>query len=636
MLNTFKFVPLLLLVFISGEVWATEYHVAKQGSDQHEGSSARPFETIQVAAAVAQPGDTITVHAGIYREYVNPPRGGSSDIRRIVYRAAAGEKVEIRGSETIDQWEKTSDGIWRVKIPNTFFGSYNPYRDTLTGDWLSKKGINHHTGEVYLNDVALFERNTLEEVIRPTPYPDAQDQKASTYVWYCESTNDSTTLWANFQNYDPNRERVEINARASCFYPDRPGRNYITVRGFHMSQAATQWAAPTAEQIGLIGTHWSKGWVIENNVISHSKSVGITLGKDRQSGHNVWSQNPSKDGATHYNEVIFKALWAGWSAEKIGSHVVRNNVIRDCGQAGIVGSLGAIFSQIYDNHIYDIWTRRTFTGAEMAGIKIHAAIDVLIRQNRVNNTGRGIWLDWMAQGTRVTANLLYDNTTDDLFCEVNHGPYLVDNNILLSEIAIKDWSEGGAFVHNLIGGKISRKLVADRFTPYHLPHSTKVAGLRNIVGSDNRFYNNIFAKYNGGLAGRQDAEFYGLSGYAEAEFPIQAAGNLFLNGAAPLILTSGIVKRNFDPNIRLEEKGDSVLLYMTLPNLSANILPALVTTNLLGTTQISNAIFEQPDGMSLSIDEDYFGNQRKPTNLSPGPFSSLKQDSRAYRVWYQR
>ena len=28
--------------------------------------------------------------------------------------------------------------------------------------------------------------------------------------------------------------------------------NYITIRGFHMSQAATQWAAPTAEQIGLI------------------------------------------------------------------------------------------------------------------------------------------------------------------------------------------------------------------------------------------------------------------------------------------------------------------------------------------------------------------------------------------------
>ena len=28
----------------------------------------------------------------------------------------------------------------------------------------------------------------------------------------------------------------------------------------------------------MIGTHWSKGWIIENNVISHSMNSGITLG----------------------------------------------------------------------------------------------------------------------------------------------------------------------------------------------------------------------------------------------------------------------------------------------------------------------------------------------------------------------
>jgi hypothetical protein len=31
--------------------------------------------------------------------------------------------------------------------------------------------------------------------------------------------------------------------------------------------------------LGLIGTHWSKGWIIENNVISHSICSGIALGK---------------------------------------------------------------------------------------------------------------------------------------------------------------------------------------------------------------------------------------------------------------------------------------------------------------------------------------------------------------------
>ena len=32
-------------------------------------------------------------------------------------------------------------------------------------------------------------------------------------------------------------------------------------------------------EIGLIGAHWSKGWIIENNVIRYSTCVGVTLGK---------------------------------------------------------------------------------------------------------------------------------------------------------------------------------------------------------------------------------------------------------------------------------------------------------------------------------------------------------------------
>ena len=63
----------------------------------------------------------------------------------------------------------------------------------------------------------------------------------------------------------------------------------------------------------------------------------------------------------------------------------------------------------------------------MAGIKIHAAVDTLIAGNHIHRTGRGIWLDWMAQGARVTGNLLHDNDgTQDLFFEVNHGPFLID------------------------------------------------------------------------------------------------------------------------------------------------------------------------------------------------------------------
>ena len=77
--------------------------------------------TIQAAANIAQPGDIINVHEGIYRERINPPRGGISNNERIVYRVAKDEKVVIKGSEIIKGWEKIKEDVWKVTIPNTSF-----------------------------------------------------------------------------------------------------------------------------------------------------------------------------------------------------------------------------------------------------------------------------------------------------------------------------------------------------------------------------------------------------------------------------------------------------------------------------------------------------------------------------------
>ena len=67
---------LLTLAVLAADAAAGEYHVALTGSDANPGTQKAPFRTIQHASDLAQPGDTITVHAGVYRERVNPPRGG--------------------------------------------------------------------------------------------------------------------------------------------------------------------------------------------------------------------------------------------------------------------------------------------------------------------------------------------------------------------------------------------------------------------------------------------------------------------------------------------------------------------------------------------------------------------------------
>ena len=81
-------------------------HVATSGSDSADGSEDHPFHTISRAAGLAQPGDTVTVHRGEYREWVRPPRGGLSDQRRITYRAGMGEHVVVKGLERVTGWHR--------------------------------------------------------------------------------------------------------------------------------------------------------------------------------------------------------------------------------------------------------------------------------------------------------------------------------------------------------------------------------------------------------------------------------------------------------------------------------------------------------------------------------------------------
>ena len=104
-----------------------EYHVTKTGNDAADGNLDNPLRTVNAAAQMAMPGDTVTVHEGTYREWVNPFYGGIDDARRILYRAAEGERVELKGSEPVTEWKKGKNGVWTACLPNSFFGNFNPF-----------------------------------------------------------------------------------------------------------------------------------------------------------------------------------------------------------------------------------------------------------------------------------------------------------------------------------------------------------------------------------------------------------------------------------------------------------------------------------------------------------------------------
>ena len=86
-----------------------EYHVAINGCDFSEGTKEHPFQTISKAAETAETGDTVIVHNGEYREWVKPAHSGYSNLSRITFEAAKGEKVVIKGSERIQSWENIGE-----------------------------------------------------------------------------------------------------------------------------------------------------------------------------------------------------------------------------------------------------------------------------------------------------------------------------------------------------------------------------------------------------------------------------------------------------------------------------------------------------------------------------------------------
>jgi hypothetical protein len=655
-----------------------EIHVATAGPDHADGSKDQPFRTINEAAALAQPGDTVVVHGGEYREWVRPRRGGLSDQRRITYTAAPGEHVVIKGSERVTGWDRVLGDVWTVAVPNTLFGSFNPFAEEIDGDWIvypDESTPRKHLGDVYLNGTSFYEVSTVAAVSDPPLRTEVIDDWTATvdrvrdpeqtrFVWYADVGPDQTTIWANFPGADPNDELVEINVRRSVFYPAEHHLDYITVRGFELAQGATPWAPPTADQPGLIGPNWAKGWIIEDNVIHDAKCAAISIGKEMSTGHNYATLRRDKPGYQYQLESVFAARQIGWDFEHIGSHIVRRNTIYDCGQNGIVGHLGCVFSTIEDNHVYNIALKREFYGYEIAGIKLHAAIDVIIRHNRIHDCSLGTWLDWQTQGTRVSRNLYYDNNRD-LFVEVSHGPYLVEHNVLASRVSLELFSQGGAFVNNLVCGTVSSVPVLERPTPYHIPHSTQVTGYAAIHGGDDRYIGNVFLGGDPALAYGSTSRTGDMAGHGTAGYdghpasmdeylalvadptrgdherfmgvkqPVYIHDNVYAAGANPFEAENGaIVLTGGDVIATVVDEGAEVYLETQLPAGFDSARLGVITGSDLERVRFVDADFEERDGTPAILGNDLLNlDKTRQVAWPAGPIATLASGVARTRVW---
>jgi len=565
-------------------------------------------------------------------------------------------------------------------VNNGIFGSYNPYTTYVCGDWYFAPTV-RHTGAVYINDLMMYETVTLEECIEGAADPHSWVPEESKYKWYTEQDGDETVLYANFKGLDPNKEKVEINVRRNCFMPSKNGVGYITVSGFLITKAATTWAPPAAYQDGMIGPHWSRGWIIEDCEISNSKCCGISLGKYRDPENDMYFYTKHVKSPTQMErDAVCRGQFHGWLKERVGGHIIRRCNVHHCEQTGIVGRMGGVFSIIEDCHIHHICNSQQLGGAETAGIKLHAAIDVTIRRNHIHNCILGVWCDWEAQGARITQNLMHDNHrpdyatpaqgamfSGDVFIEVGHGPTLIDNNVLLSRVSVIIPSEGIACVHNMMLGSFS--LVNSgvdsivngqrepRYTPYHIRHRTEVAGFMTILHGDDRIYNNIFIQHypvtdTSKTPENNDYQVVGTAPFdifptydewisrfmmdrepdmgalAEPHFghlPVWVDGNAYFNGATICKHEQHKLDAKDEGNVTVEliENNGAYSVKTNVYDLLKNFKDGIITSDILGCAFEPEQRFENPDGSAITFDSDFYGNHRGLDTI-PGPFAEGK------------
>jgi hypothetical protein len=250
----------LLTVSLVRPAAAREWFVRQadsNASDNADGSAAHPLRTINAAAQLAQPGDTVTVGAGVYREWVSPARGGSGQAP-ILYRSELTHAAIVRGTDVLDaQWQPVPDapGVFAAPLPQAAFRFGNPF----AGPKERKRDA-----MVFRNDDPLSQVTTRDQLVR-TPG-----------TWL--ASDDGQQLLVHLQgDAAPAPGAIEVTTRDRIFAPHRRGLEYIQVEGFVFERCATR---PSWPQLGALSTRTGQHWTIRDNIVRCTTGKGIDCGSE--------------------------------------------------------------------------------------------------------------------------------------------------------------------------------------------------------------------------------------------------------------------------------------------------------------------------------------------------------------------
>jgi hypothetical protein len=119
------------------------------------GYPAVPLASLAKACAVAEPGDTIVLRGGVYREALRP-RSDS-----VTVRAMNGEKVTISGADLIEGWKREADGNWSAPLlsePKIILREGQPWTQFTYDRAARRIVVNTSDPRLYLLETVVRER----------------------------------------------------------------------------------------------------------------------------------------------------------------------------------------------------------------------------------------------------------------------------------------------------------------------------------------------------------------------------------------------------------------------------------------------------------------------------------------------
>jgi len=229
----------------SGRIW----HVSQKALPGiAEGAQ---FPTISAAAARVEPGDTVLIHGGTYRERVVVEKSGTAE-RPIRFVAATGEHVVVTGADEIADWEKADPErqIYRTPWPYDFI-TWSKNRTHPEDEYHVVIG---RSEQVFVDGYLLHQVLSRDEMSRGTFYVDLDAKQL--YVWgYSDEILGK-------------RRRVEASTRDVVW--ELKG-DYVQVRGLRFRYAANHAQQGAAQ---FRGDHN----VIEDCVFERTNGCGAVFG----------------------------------------------------------------------------------------------------------------------------------------------------------------------------------------------------------------------------------------------------------------------------------------------------------------------------------------------------------------------